>query len=69
MSELASIGGYSSVSSASVVYSNSGFTQTVILGTNKGTKSISGEEFKKAFNLRAPGYIGIKSTLFNVEKL
>ncbi|MHA2055295.1 MAG: SpoIID/LytB domain-containing protein, partial [Candidatus Hodarchaeales archaeon] len=67
--DLRNIGGYTSVSSVSVVYSNSGFTQTVIIGTNKGTKSILGEEFKKAFNLRAPGYIGIKSTLFNIEKL
>jgi len=69
ISELKNIGGYTSVDSASVVYSNSGFTQTVILGTNKGSLSISGEEFKKAFNLRAPGYIGIKSSLFNIEKL
>ena len=29
----------------------------------------SGEELKKAFNLRAPGYIGIKSSLYNIEKL
>lgn len=69
MSELASIGGYSSVSSVSVIYSNSGFTQTVIFSTKKGSVSISGTELKKAFNLRAPGYIGIKSSLFNIEKL
>ena len=67
--ELSSIGGFTSVDSVSVVYSNSGFTQSVILGTNKGTITIAGEEFKKAFNLRATGYIGIKSTLFNIEKL
>lgn len=67
--ELAGIGGYNSITNVSVVYSNSGFTQTVTLGTNKGTISISGTEFKKAFNLRAPGYIGLKSSLFNVEKL
>lgn len=68
-SELANIGGYSSVSSVSVVYSNSGYTQSVNFSTNKGSVSMSGEELKKAFNLRAPGYIGIKSTLFNIEKL
>lgn len=68
-SELSSIGGYSSVSSVSVVYSNSGYTQTVTFGTNKGTVSMSGDELKKAFNLRAPGYIGIKSSLFNIEKI
>lgn len=69
VSELASIGGYTSVSSVSVVYSNEGYTSSVTLGTNKGTVAISGEELKKAFNLRAPGYIGIKSSLYNVEKL
>lgn len=68
-SELASIGGYTSVSSASVVYANSGSTQSVNFSTNKGTVSMSGEELKKAFNLRAPGYIGLKSSLFNIEKL
>lgn len=69
VSELKSIGGYSSVSSTSVIYSNSGFTQTLSFGTDKGGVNISGEEFKKAFNLRAPGYIGLKSSLFNIEKL
>lgn len=67
--ELAGIGGYTSVSGVSVVYSNSGSTQTVTFSTNKGSVSMSGEEFKRAFNLRAPGYVGIKSSLFNVEKL
>ena len=69
LSELAGIGGYTSVDSISVVYSNSGNTQTVNVGTNKGSIGISGEEFKRAFNLRAPGYIGLKSSLFNIEKL
>jgi len=67
--ELAGIGGYTSVSSVSVVYSNEGYTSSVTLSTNKGSVSISGEELKKAFNLRAPGYIGIKSSLYNIEKL
>ncbi|OGM14930.1 hypothetical protein A3A76_02260 [Candidatus Woesebacteria bacterium RIFCSPLOWO2_01_FULL_39_23] len=69
ISELAGIGGYTSVDSVSVVYANSGSTQTILLGTNKGSINISGDEFKKAFNLRAPGYIGLKSSLFNIEKL
>lgn len=69
MGELASIGGYNSISSVSVVYSNDGSTLQATFGTNKGTITISGAEFKKAFNLRAPGYIGLKSSLFNVEKL
>lgn len=67
--ELRGIGGYTSVSSVSVVYGNNGTTLNVTFGTNKGSKTINGEEFKKAFNLRAPGYIGIKSGLFNIEKL
>ena len=67
--ELASIGGYASASSVSVIYSNSGSTLSVTFGTNKGSISVSGEELKRAFNLRAPGYIGLKSTLFNIEKL
>lgn len=67
--ELASIGGFNSVSGVSVIYSNSGETMSVTFSTNKGSKTINGSEFKKAFNLRAPGYIGLKSTLFNIEKL
>jgi peptidoglycan hydrolase CwlO-like protein len=67
--DLASIGGYISVDGVSVIYSNSGATQTVILSTNKGGLNVPGDEFKKAFNLRAPGYVGLKSTLFNIEKL
>jgi peptidoglycan hydrolase CwlO-like protein len=68
-SDLQGIGGFTSVSSVSVVYSNSGSTQSVSFSTNKGSVSMSGEELKKAFNLRAPGYVGIKSSLFNIEKL
>ncbi|MEK7550963.1 MAG: SpoIID/LytB domain-containing protein [Patescibacteria group bacterium] len=69
ISELKSLGGFESVSSVSVTYSNSGSTQSVNFGTNKGNISMPGEELKKAFNLRAPGYIGLKSSLFNIEKL
>ncbi|OGM14729.1 hypothetical protein A3D84_00560 [Candidatus Woesebacteria bacterium RIFCSPHIGHO2_02_FULL_42_20] len=67
--ELVAVGGYTGVSSSSVVYSNDGSTLSVNLSTNKGSVSISGAEFKKAFNLRAPGYIGLKSSLFNIEKI
>ena len=69
MSELKNIGGYNSVSGVSVIYSNSGLTQSVTFSTNQGSVSISGGELKKAVNLRAPGYIGLKSSLFNIEKL
>ena len=69
MNELSGIGGFTSVSSVSVIYNNNGSTQSVSFGTNKGSTNLTGEEFKKAFNLRAPGYIGIKSSLFNIEKI
>lgn len=68
-SELASIGGFNSVSGVSVVYSTDGSTQSVTFQTNKGSVSYTGSKFKEAFNLRAPGYIGLKSSLFNIEKL
>jgi len=69
ITELSGIGGYTSVSSVSVVYSNDGSTLQVTFATNKGSVTISGSELKRAFNLRAPGYIGLKSTLYNIEKL
>ena len=69
VSELQGIGGFTSVSSVSVIYGNDGSTQSVSFGTNKGSTSLTGADFKKAFNLRAPGYIGLKSSLFNIEKI
>lgn len=66
--ELASIGGYTSVSGVSVQYANNGVTANVSFQTNKGTVTIAGADFKKAFNLRAPGRIALKSGLFNIEK-
>lgn len=68
LAELQGIGGYSSVSSVSVVYSDGGYTDSIAFQTNKGTVTIKGAEFKKAFNLRAPGRIALKSGLFNIEK-
>lgn len=68
-SDLVAIGGFTSVSGISVVYSNDGSTQSVNVQTNKGSVSYTGSKFKEAFNLRAPGYIGLKSSLFNIEKL
>ncbi len=68
MGELRDLGGFSSVSSVSVTYNSGGYTDTVTIQTNKGSVSIPGNEFKEAFNLRAPGYISIRSSLFNIEK-
>ena len=70
INELQSIGGFTGVSFTSqVIYGNDGSTLSVKFSTNKGDVTINGGEFKKAFNLRAPGYIGLKSSLFNIEKL
>jgi len=61
-------GAFASVSNVSVDYSEGGYTANVRFSTNKGDVSISGAEFKKAFNLRAPGRISLKSGLFSIEK-
>lgn len=61
-------GAYTSVSSVSVDYSSEGFTNSVKFQTNMGELSISGSDFKTIFNLRAPGKISLKSSLFNMEK-
>lgn len=61
-------GAYSSVSSVSVVYREDGQTASVSLSTNQGALTISGQDFKTIFNLRAPGYIAIRSALYNIEK-
>ncbi len=69
VSDLASIGGFTSVSSVSVIYGTNGSTQSINFSTNKGSVTVGGGDFEQAFNLRAPGYIGLKSSLFNIEKL
>ncbi len=61
-------GAYSSVSSISVTYNSGGYTESVILQTNRGGATISGADFKQVFNLRAPGYISIRNSLFNIER-
>lgn len=62
--------GPSRVNSVSVSQGN-GNTATVTFETDKGTISLSGSEFKTAFNLRAPGYLSIPQSsfsFFNIEK-
>ena len=61
-------GAYTSISSVSVRYGNNGETSLVVFQTNKGEVSISGSELLEAFNLRAPGFVAIRSPLFNIEK-
>ena len=61
-------GAFASVTGVSVEYGNAGVTTTVKFQTNKGEVSISGADFKKVYNLRAPGRISVKSGLYNVER-
>lgn len=61
-------GPVSSINSIQVDYSTSGSTRQVRLSTDRGDLSFDGTEFKDIFNLRAPGAITIKSSLFNLEK-
>ena len=60
-------GAFTAVNSVSVSYSNDVSTASVTINSNRGTDTISGSKFKEAFNLRAPGWISIKSPLFNIE--
>lgn len=61
-------GPVTSISSIGVDYSTAGYTQTVRVSTDKGDFSFSADDFKTVFNLRAPGAIVIKSSLFNIEQ-
>lgn len=61
-------GAVNSVSGVSVVYSDSGVTANITFSTNRGSVTLSGSDFKTIFNLRAPGYVSIKSPLYNVEQ-
>ncbi len=63
-------GAVTNISGVSVAHNDNGQTTTVRLETNRGSISMSGDEFKTAFNLRAPGYIRIPQTgytFFNIE--
>jgi len=59
---------YSDINSVSVSYSDGGYTSKIKFGTDKGTVEIDGQVFKTVYNLRAPGYIAIKTPLYNIEK-
>lgn len=63
-------GGIGSVSSVSVLQ-GTGQTNEVVFQTDAGEKRINGNNFKTAFNLRAPGYLSIPQSgfaFFNIEK-
>lgn len=62
--------GPSSVSSVTVIQGN-GTTSEVRFQTDKGQITLSGSEFKTAFNIRAPGRLSIPQSgfaFFNIEK-
>ena len=59
-------GGISSATSVSVTQGDGSTGNVTINGV-----SMSGEDFKRAFNLRAPGYLSIPQSgfaFFNIEK-
>lgn len=61
--------GPSRVTSVRTVQGN-GTTSQVVFQTDKGEITLSGSEFKTAFNLRAPGYLSIPQSgfaFFNIE--
>ncbi len=61
--------GPSNVTGVTVSQGN-GTTNQVVFQTDKGTITLSGAEFKTAFNLRAPGYLSIPQSsfaFFNIE--
>lgn len=73
MTELAQLadgygGRFTSVSGVSVSFTADGSVGQVTVISNKGSTTIPGGEFKQIFNLRAPGYISIRNTLFNIEQ-
>lgn len=57
-------GGITAVSSVSVQYQDNGLTGKVTVNG----RELAGDKFYKAFNLRAPGAIHLKSGLYNIEK-
>jgi len=61
-------GRVTSVSSVRVEHGSNGITSRVVFSTNRGEVPIPGVNFYKAFNLRAPGALALKSQLFNIEK-
>jgi len=58
---------YTSVSSVDETVSSSGYTSTVTFQTNNGSVSFDGATLKTVFNLRAPGYLAIRSRLYDFK--
>jgi peptidoglycan hydrolase-like amidase len=58
---------YSKVNDVDVEIGNNGRTTKITLETNRGKVTIAGDVFKTVANLRAPGYISLKSRLWDIE--
>ena len=58
---------FTDINSVSVGY-NDGYTNSITFNTNNGSITIDGQVFKTIFNLRAPGYIAIKTPLYNLVR-
>lgn len=61
-------GAVTEVTSVSVTYATNGTTNSLNFSTNRGTISVSGEDFYQIFNIRAPGKLRLTSRLFSMEK-
>ena len=56
---------YSSISNVDVNVTNNGQTSSITFSTDKGTFTVNGDVFKTVFNLRAPGYVSLRSRLYD----
>ncbi len=59
---------YSKVSDVFVDITDNGKTTKVKFSTDQGSLTVDGDKFKTVFNLRAPGYISLKSRLFDIKR-
>jgi peptidoglycan hydrolase-like amidase len=59
---------YTRVYGVAASFASNGQTSLISLATDRGTLTIDGQVFKDIFNLRSPGYLAIKTPLFNIEK-
>ncbi len=58
---------FTSISGVNKPTFNSGKTTEICFDTNNGKTCINGEEFRTVFNLRAPGYVALRSRLYDIE--
>lgn len=61
-------GRVTNITGVTVKHGSDGYTNQVTFQTNRGEVTISGGNFDRAYNLRAPGALSLKGNLFNIEK-